>query len=46
MATPIRLYRSLMKASASFGDYNVRAYALERTRYGFQQARTETDPVK
>ena len=40
----LRLYRSLLKSSKAFQDYNLRAYCVRRCRLGFEQARNETDP--
>lgn len=41
----LSLYRTLIKSSKAFADYNLREYSLRRVRLGFQQARNETDPA-
>jgi hypothetical protein len=41
----LSLYRSLLRSSKAFKDYNLRSYSLRRVRLGFEQARNETDPA-
>lgn len=38
------LYRALLRQSSGFADYNLRSYALRKTRESFEAARTLSDP--
>lgn len=42
----LRLYKSLLRASANFSSYNFRNYAFRRIRDGFLVNRNETDATK
>ncbi|XP_045508393.1 LYR motif-containing protein 4 [Colias croceus] len=38
------LYRSLLRESEKFSNYNFRAYAIRRVRDGFREKKDLTDP--
>ncbi|XP_034838467.1 LYR motif-containing protein 4B-like [Maniola hyperantus] len=40
----LSLYKSLLKESNKFANYNFRAYALRRIRDAFQENKSLTDP--
>ncbi|CAG8633442.1 155_t:CDS:1 [Acaulospora morrowiae] len=42
----LQIYRSLLKASKNFSNYNFRDYAYRKTRDSFHQHKNETRPDK
>ncbi|KAI5635093.1 complex 1 protein (LYR family) domain-containing protein [Phthorimaea operculella] len=40
----LSLYKSLMRESGKFGNYNFRCYALRRVRDAFKENKSLTDP--
>ncbi|KAG9305174.1 hypothetical protein G9A89_010682 [Geosiphon pyriformis] len=42
----IHLYRSFLRASNTFANYNFRDYVKRRTRDSFCEHKSETDPLK
>ncbi len=42
----VQLYRSLLRSSRKFTQYNFREYFLRRTREDFRAHKAETDPAK
>ncbi|CAB3980203.1 Hypothetical predicted protein [Paramuricea clavata] len=42
----LRLYRSLLRESINFNNYNYRLYAIRKVRDCFREHKNETDPER